>query len=50
MREEPILCPHCEEPTQPNTRSDGSRVCSCTAARELPRPAVAPIRLQPRPR
>ncbi|WP_244458718.1 hypothetical protein [Roseomonas fluvialis] len=33
---EPIECPHCGEPTVPNERADGSVVCSCAAARELP--------------
>jgi hypothetical protein len=35
-----ILCPHCEEPTQPNRLADGSLVCSCAAARALPQPAA----------
>ncbi|WP_198373524.1 hypothetical protein [Roseomonas rosulenta] len=33
---EPIECPHCGEATVPNERADGSVVCSCAAARELP--------------
>jgi hypothetical protein len=45
---EPVECPHCGEPTVPNERADGSVVCSCAAARDLPRgdalprPAVRP--------
>ncbi len=42
MREPPILCPHCEEVTQPDRLPDGTLRCSCPAARPLP--------AQPRPR
>ncbi len=34
---DPIECPHCGEATVPNERADGSVVCSCAAARDLPR-------------
>ncbi|MDB5316071.1 MAG: hypothetical protein JWO24_1915 [Rhodospirillales bacterium] len=37
-RREPILCPHCAEPTMPNRLSDGLLVCSCAAERPLPEP------------
>ncbi len=36
MTRDPIECPHCGEATVPNERADGSVVCSCAAARELP--------------
>ena len=39
---EPIECPHCGEATVPNERADGSVVCSCAAARDLPRPPPGP--------
>jgi hypothetical protein len=35
-------CPHCGEPTLPNRLADGAIVCSCPAARDLPRPGGAP--------
>lgn len=37
-RQEPILCPHCTEPTMPNRLVDGALVCSCAAERPLPEP------------
>jgi hypothetical protein len=33
---DPVECPHCGEATVPNERADGSVVCSCAAARDLP--------------
>jgi hypothetical protein len=46
-RREPVECPHCGEPTQPNALADGSIVCSCAAERDLDIPAQPP---PPRPR
>jgi hypothetical protein len=39
----PIECPHCGEPTVPNERADGTVVCSCAAAREVPPPGPRPV-------
>ncbi|WP_230169761.1 hypothetical protein [Roseomonas sp. CECT 9278] len=39
---EAIECPHCGEATMANERADGSVVCSCAAARPLPRPSSPP--------
>ncbi|WP_184480003.1 hypothetical protein [Neoroseomonas alkaliterrae] len=44
-RRDPVECPHCGEPTQPNELADGSTVCSCAAEREIGGAA----RLPPRP-
>ncbi len=35
---DPVECPHCGEPTQPNRLADGTLVCSCAAERQLPEP------------
>jgi hypothetical protein len=40
---EPVECPHCGEPTQPNLLADGSVVCSCAAERALPGDGAAPL-------
>ncbi len=38
---EPLLCPHCEEPTLPNRLADGSVVCSCAAERDISEAAAS---------
>lgn len=41
---DPVECPHCGEPTQPNLLADGSIVCSCAAERDLTPPPARPSR------
>jgi len=48
-RRDPVECPHCGEPTQPNALADGSVVCSCAAEREITESARQALRRDAHP-